>query len=63
MREAAETLAPPTVRVLELPPGPGGTEKIAKAPGEANPEATGGGSQTVGQPKPMAVQLTHESSY
>jgi hypothetical protein len=61
-RDSAETLAPATGRVLELPPGPGGTDQEAKAAGEANPDATGGGSKTVGQPKRMAVLLTHESS-
>jgi hypothetical protein len=58
--EIAESLAPPALRVVELPPGPGGTDKNPTAPGQPSLESPATGNQ-VGQPAPLVVQLPHES--
>jgi hypothetical protein len=57
--DAPEAVAPST-RVLELPAGPGGTDKEPTSPGPSNIRSTGAGDQ-VGQPPRMAVQFARES--
>ncbi len=58
--EVADTTIPPALRVVELPPGPGGTDNSSAAPGAPSLESPTPGTQ-VGQPTPLAVKIPHDS--
>jgi hypothetical protein len=58
--EVPETIAQPALGVVELPPGPGGTDKNPTAPGQPSLESPTPGNQ-VGQPAPLGVKMPHDS--